>query len=145
LDGVAVIQLSLDFPEQGGTLERQPWEGCAMSTYISEEIRCEMNAARLAGLRRLSRLRVQAGEQTYTVLRMWRGGFSVEADGVPPLRGLVDLYDGDRHLCQCLIIGSEPEAGERCYEFKRNTAATDTAPVDHYRGSDAPVGLLPRF
>ncbi|MDK3072073.1 hypothetical protein QO034_03035 [Sedimentitalea sp. JM2-8] len=116
-----------------------------MSTYISDDVRCEITAARLASLKKLSRLRVRAGQEVYTILRMWRGGFSVEADTVPPLRGLVDLYDGERHLCQCLIIGSEPEAGERRYEFKRNTAATETAPLDHYREPGAPAGLLPRF
>ncbi len=114
-----------------------------MSTYISDDIRIELNAARIEGLKKLSRLRVHVGDDRYTVLRMWRGGFSVEADTVPPLRGLVDLYDGERHLCQCLIIGSEPEAGERSYEFKRNTAASDRAPLDHFREVDAPMGLLP--
>ena len=74
-----------------------------------------------------------------------QAGFTVEADAVPDLRGLVDLFDGGRHLYQCLIIASEPEAGERRYDFKRNTAASDSAPLDHYREPEAPVGLLPRL
>ncbi|SFT33372.1 hypothetical protein [Sedimentitalea nanhaiensis] len=115
-----------------------------MSTYVSKEIRDELNAARLAGLKKASRLRVLVGEEYYTVLRLWRDGFAVEDDSVPALRGLVDLYDGGRHMYQCLIIASEPEAGERHYEFKRNTAAVDKAPLDHYRAPEAPMGLLPR-
>ncbi|MBK0329574.1 hypothetical protein I5535_20125 [Rhodobacteraceae bacterium F11138] len=115
-----------------------------MTTYVSQEIRNELNAARLAGMKKTSRLRVLVGDEYYTVLRLWHGGFAVEEDDVPALRGLVDLYDGGRHLYQCLIFASESEAGERRYEFKRNTAATDRAPLDHYRGADAPVGLLSR-
>lgn len=115
-----------------------------MSTFISDDIRTQLNAARLAGLKKTSRLRVQVGDRYHTVLRLWQGGFSVEAETVPALRGLVDLYDGGRHLYQCLIIASDSDAGEQRYEFKRNTAATDKAPLDHYRAPDAPAGLLPR-
>ena len=50
-----------------------------------------------------------------------------------------DAFDGERHLYQCLIVTSREEAGERIYEFKRNTAASDTAPLDFERASDAPV------
>lgn len=114
-----------------------------MTTFISDDVRTELNAARLAGLKKTSRLRVRVGDDWFTVLRMWRGGFAVEADSTPDLRGLVDLYEGERHLYQCLIVASEPEAGERRYDFKRNTAASDAAPLDHYRAPDAPVGLLP--
>ncbi len=115
-----------------------------MSTYVSEQVRRELNAARLAGLRKASRLRVLVGDDYFDVLRLWRDGFVVEDSAVPPLRGLVDLYDGGRHMYQCLIIASESEAGERRYEFKRNTAAADRAPLDHYRGPEAPIGLLGR-
>ncbi len=115
-----------------------------MSTYMSKEIRDQLNAARLAGLKKASSLRVLVGEEFHTVLRLWQDGFAVEEETAPMLRGLVDLYDGGRHLYQCLIIASESEAGERRYEFKRSTAAVDKAPLDHYRAPTAPVGLLPR-
>lgn len=115
-----------------------------MSTYIPDEVREQLNAARLAGLKKTSRLKVMVGDDCHTVLRMWHDGFSVEQDTAPALRGLVDLYDGDRHLYQCLIIATEAEGGEQRYEFKRSTVAADRAPLDHYREQDAPLGLLPR-
>lgn len=115
-----------------------------MSTYVSDDVRLQLNVARLAALKKVSRMRVQVGDLYYPVLRQWTDGFSVEEQTAPLLRGLVDLYDGGRHVCQCLIIASESEAGERRYEFKRNTAAADKAPLDHYREPDAPIGLLPR-
>lgn len=113
-----------------------------MSTFVSQEVRDGMEAARLAGLKRTSRLRVQTDNETFPVLRMWKNGFSVEADKVPGLRGLVDLFDGTNHLYQCLIVASESEAGEMRYEFKRSTAAFDSAPLDFYRDPKAPVALL---
>jgi hypothetical protein len=115
-----------------------------MTTYLPKDIQDRLGAARLAGLKKSSRLRVETGNDSFRVLRLWQDGFSVEADVVPRLRGLVDLYDGARHLYQCLIVASEEDAGEMRYEFKRNTAAADRAPLDFYREPDAPIALLPR-
>jgi hypothetical protein len=115
-----------------------------MSTYLSKEVRDGLDAARLASLKKSSRLRVLVGDEFHTVLRLWRNGFAVEEATAPSLRGLVDLYDGAHHLYQCLIVASEAEAGEMRYDFKRNTVAVDTAPLDHYRDPKAPIALLPR-
>ena len=115
-----------------------------MSTYMSKEVREGLKAARLAGLKKASRLRVLTGEEFYPVLRMWRQGFAVESETTPALRGLVDLYDGGTHLYQCLIVASEEEGGEMRYDFKRSTVAADKAPLDFYRDPEAPAGLLPR-
>lgn len=115
-----------------------------MSTYVSKEIREGLGAARLASLKKASRLKVETGRDTFPVLALWKSGFSVEADATPPLRGLVDLYDGANHLYQCLIIASEEEHGEMRYEFKRSTVAADSAPIDFERDPLAPVALLPR-
>lgn len=96
--------------------------------------------ARKQTLRKKSRMRVSSGENTFTILRFWDNGFSLDAEEAPNMRGLVDLYDGSRHLSQCLIVASEEEAGERVFEFKRSTAAHDNAPLDYER--TGPVGLI---
>ncbi|GAA6162130.1 MULTISPECIES: hypothetical protein [Ruegeria] len=113
-----------------------------MSTYVSKEISAELDAARIAGLKRTSRLRVEFGDNTFKILRLWKDGFTVEAETTPQLRGLVDIYDGARHLYQCLIIADDAQAGEMRYDFKRSTAAADKAPLDFYRAPDAPIALL---
>jgi hypothetical protein len=113
-----------------------------MSTFRPKEVQAGLDAARIAALRKSSRLRVETGDEMYPVLRMWQGGFTVEAAVAPRLRGLVDLYDGGRHLYQCLIVASEEDAGEIRYEFKRATEAHDRAPLDFYRAPDAPIALL---
>ena len=113
-----------------------------MSTYLPKEVAAGLEAAQKAALRKRSRLRVQAGNQTITVLKYWEDGFSVDMDDAPQLRGLVDLYDGSRHLYQCLIVASEEDGDEMRYEFKRNTMAADQAPLDFAKASDAPVALI---
>jgi hypothetical protein len=36
-------------------------------------------------------------------------------------RGSADIYEGDRHIAQCLIVLAEPEGGYRRLTFKRCT------------------------
>lgn len=115
-----------------------------MTTYLPKDIQDGLETARIAKQKKTSRLRVEAGEKSYRVLKLWSSGFSVEAEAVPSLRGLVDLFDGATHLCQCLIVASEAEAGEMRYEFKRNATAHDKAPLDYSRDPDAPIALIPR-
>ena len=113
-----------------------------MSTYVSKEMRAELDAARIATLKKASRLRVQMGDNTFKILSLWKDGFSVEAATTLRLRGLVDIFDGANHLYQCLIVADEENAGEMRYEFKRSTAASDKAPLDFYHEPDAPIALL---
>ena len=116
-----------------------------MSTYLSKEIREGLAAARAKALRKSSRLRVLADGVTYPILRLEDHGFVVPLADAPRLRGLVDVYDGGRHLWQCLIVASEEEGDEMLYEFKRQTAALDGPAADFERDPDAPTALIPRF
>ena len=111
-------------------------------TYLSDEVRAGLEAARAKQTRRKSRLRVETGNAHFPVLRLWDDGFAVDGDDAPNLRGLVDLYDGPRHLYQALIVTSSEDAGERRFEFKRNTAANDAAPLDFARETPQPIALL---
>ena len=115
-----------------------------MSEYLPREVREGLEKARKRDLRKKNRLRVHVGEDVYPVLRFWEDGFALDADNAPHLRGLVDIYDGGRHLYQALIVASSEEEGELHFEFKRATAAADHAPLDYDRPEDAPIALLPR-
>jgi hypothetical protein len=115
-----------------------------MSTYLPPEVQAGLDAARATALRKSSRLRIEAGQDSYSVLRAWEGGFALHAEGAPHLRGLVDMYDGARHLSRCLIVASEQEGGEMRFDIKRVTEAGGEQPVDFARASDAPVALLPK-
>ena len=113
-----------------------------MSDFLPKEVREGLELARKQSLRKKSRMRVRAGEQTFTILRYWEDGFALDSEDAPKLRGLVDLFDGGRHVSQCLIIASAEDSGERVYEFKRATVASDHVPVDYEKDANAPVGLL---
>ena len=84
-----------------------------MTTYLPREVREGLEAAHRLALRRKTRLRVVVGDEVFPILRLRDHGMVVPADGTPRLRGLVDVYDGGRHLWQCLIVASAQE-GERC-------------------------------
>ena len=111
-----------------------------MSDFLPKEVREGLEQARKLKMKKKSRLKVRVGDQTFTVLRYWDDGFSLDAEEAPPLRGLVDLYDGGRHLSQCLIVASEEEGGELMFEFKRETMSADRAPLDYERRG--PVALI---
>lgn len=118
--------------------------GAAMLEHLPEDIRRGLEAARSRSLRRRSRLCVHVNDAVFPVLRLWDSGFTVDAQRVPTLRGLVDIYDGPRHISQCLIIASEDDGVEMTYDFKRATAITESPVRDYAVESAAPFGYLPR-
>ena len=113
-----------------------------MTDVLPKEVLEGLQEARKRSLRKKSRLRVRAGGYEFTILRYWDEGFALDAEDAPHLRGLVDVYDGSRHVSQCLIVASEEDAGEMVYEFKRETMAHDHVPLDYERDAHAPVALL---
>jgi hypothetical protein len=116
-----------------------------MLEFLPKEVLDGLEAARKKDYRKKSRLRVQVGEAIFPILRFWHDGFALDADFSPrQLRGLVDVYDGSRHIFQCLIVASSVEQGELVCDFKRATAVRDKAALDFLREENAPVGYLPR-
>lgn len=113
-----------------------------MSDYLPEAVRKGLEDARRTALRRSSRLCIHDGDKVHRVLRMWEGGFALDADNAPHLRGHVDLYDGMRHLYQCLVVASAQDAGEMIYEFKWHTPVADHPALDFEQDSDEPVALI---
>jgi len=113
-----------------------------VSTFLSKDLQKGLADALANDKRRKSRIKVQFDGDMYPVLKVWDSGFSVEADKAPRMRGLVDLFDGARHLSRCLIVASDEENGELAFEFKRNTPVEDEAPIDFERIKSAPIALL---
>lgn len=113
-----------------------------MTTFLTRELQEGLDAARKLAAKKKSRLKVEVGQESWPVLRMWQGGFALDADVAPHLRGLVDLYDGSRHLMQALVVASEEEGGELRFEFKRATRAEERPAIDYERDENAPVGLI---
>lgn len=116
-----------------------------MTEDLPDAVRQGLEAARLAALRRSSRLCIHDRGVVHRVLRLWDNGFALAATEAPPLRGYVDLYDGPRHLSSCLIVASDDEGGgERIYEFKIQMPVADRPPADFEQPEERPAALIPR-
>ncbi|WP_435166088.1 hypothetical protein [Falsirhodobacter sp. 1013] len=115
-----------------------------MLEYLTEDLRNGLQQA-AARTRRRSRLHVQLGDTVFPVTRMWATGLAVDADRLTHLRGLVDLYDGPRHIGHCLIIASVLEGEELVCEFKSFQPISDGPPVDFERTGEPVAGYLPAY
>lgn len=104
----------------------------------------ELHAAQSKAASKKTRLRVEANGESYRIEHMTNTGFALDRIDAPKLRGLVDLYDGGRHISQCLIVAASEDGDQMIYDFKRNTTASDGAPLDFVRSENAPVALLGR-
>jgi len=113
-----------------------------MTTFLSKELHADLTRAKKDKKLEKSRLRVEFNGAHAPVLKLWDNGFSMDIEHAPQLRGLVDIFDGSRHLSQCLIIASTEENGEIHVEFKRNTDVKDTPALDFVLPKNKPLALL---
>lgn len=113
-----------------------------MLEFLPKEVRDGIEAARKRDQRRKSRLHLRVGEAVFPILRIWDEGFALDAALSQPLRGLVDVYDGSRHVCQCLVVAATAENGELVCDFKRATAVSDRAALDYWQEQLAPAGFI---
>ncbi|MEM9247440.1 MAG: hypothetical protein AAGB05_01955 [Pseudomonadota bacterium] len=106
-----------------------------MSEYLPQTVREELARGTLRSRQTSSRARIVADGREYPVLRRWARGFAVDMNaGAPPLRGLVDLYDGQRFVCKALVFATSESGCERIYEFKfANRAGPVMPPADFAR------------
>lgn len=114
-----------------------------MSDFLPKSVRDELAAAQKNARRSRATRVVHVGDEAFAILEMTEDGFSVDAEDAPRLRGLIDIYEGPRHLYRALIVASEQVGDLMRYEFKRNTAASMQAPVDFEMTAERPAGLLP--
>ncbi len=111
-------------------------------SYLPNDIQTALDQAR-ENLTRVSHsLTLRAGGRAYPVLRLVEDGVAVSLGEAPHLGGLVDLYDGDQHVSQCLITASRDEGAVRIFEFKRVTAVANAPAIDYERAAFQPAGLL---
>lgn len=115
-----------------------------MEAHLPPDVLAGLKEARMRDAIKKSRLRVHADDKVYSVLELNDDGFTLRADDAPFLRGLVDLYDGSRHISQCLVIRAEREDDVVKYDYKRNTTATRNPPKDFAVDENAPIALIGR-
>ena len=115
-----------------------------MSTFLPEDVRKGLEAARKRDLKRKNRLRVGDGPEALPIIHFRETEFTLDREDAPHLRGLVDIFDGSRHLYQALIVTAAEDGDQMVYEFKRMTPARELSPVDYQVDETAPKALLPR-
>jgi hypothetical protein len=115
-----------------------------MYEFLPEAVRLGLEEARKAALRRRDRLSVHDGDATYRIKRFWEGGFALDLKASEKLRGHVDIYDGAKHLYQCLVVSSVVEDDERVFEFKWLQPVMDRPAADFVQPDFVPAGLLGR-
>jgi hypothetical protein len=115
-----------------------------MTDFLPKELQDQVARALRQARRRKATRVVHVGDDVYPILDFSDAGFAVDASDAPHLRGLVDIYEGSRHLTRALIVASAEDGDLMRYEFKRNTPATATAPTDFERTQVSETRLLPR-
>lgn len=103
-----------------------------MTNYMPAELRDQLAAAQRKVRRTRSTRSVHAGGEILAILEMSDKAFAIDAEKAPALRGLVDIYDGKRHLYQALIVAAAREGDVVRYRFKRNTGAIRVTPEFGY-------------
>ncbi len=90
----------------------------------------EERAIGVGSARREGRLVMECGPRRYPIVAMGAESCLIEAtDGTGP-RGFVDIFDGERHLEQCLIVLAAPEGPYLRCCFKRRTPSRLDPPRD---------------
>ena len=110
-----------------------------MESSLPPGLASEMEVARRNLTRRKGRYAVLAGDRRHPLMALSAEGFAIEADGRPPLRGYVDILEGETRIDRRLVVCSWAEDGLVGYEFKRDSAGAAVAP-DHVPAAHA--GLL---
>ena len=113
-----------------------------MNDFLPDAVRQGLEQARKNALRRSTRLCVHDGDDVYAIRRLWDGGFALDANVADKVRGRVEIYDGSRHLYQCLIVDSADEGDERVFDFKWLHPVKETAPLDYEQPNFVPAGLI---
>lgn len=101
-----------------------------MDNFVPKDVTAAMEVDRRNRTRQRSRHRVVAGTREHRVMNLRAHGFVIEADGTPPLRGYVDLYEGGRLLGQLLVVCVWARDGLVGYEFKHDNSGRNVPP-DH--------------
>ena len=116
--------------------------GVFMSTFLSKDVLAGLEASQKTNLKKKNRLHVEFNKNHYPIIWLTQNGFCVEAEMAPMIRGLVNLYDGEKHLKQCLIVAYKEENGIVHFDYKRDTATQTSAPKDFYQENNV-VALIP--
>jgi len=100
-----------------------------METILPGEVISEMERGRMKSRRARTRHLVVAGERQHRIIELTDTGFVIEADGLPHLRGYVEIMLGDERIARRLAVFAWARDGMVGYEFKHDAAGREV-PAD---------------
>jgi hypothetical protein len=110
---------------------------------LPHEIISELAQGRKASLRRVSKLSAMSGNRRHMIVEITDRGFVIEADGLPQLRGYVDIMRGEQRIGRRLVVFSGAAEGLARYEFKHDCAAREV-PADYVKPDAIALLTAPR-
>jgi len=111
--------------------------------YPTSDISAEHPHKRRVKPKRKQRLRIQSGTRTIDIVNAWDGGFALSRSGPQPKRGVVDLFNGARHIRHGLVYQTGATEELVLYTFKLAQDPRMAQPADFERAPDGPVALIP--
>ncbi|MFQ5565483.1 MAG: hypothetical protein ACE5EU_03885 [Paracoccaceae bacterium] len=101
-----------------------------MESVLPGEILSAMESGRRDKRRERTRHLVVAGERQHRVMELTETGFVIAADGLPHLRGYVEIMLGEEVVARRLVVFAWARDGRVGYEFKHDAASRET-PADY--------------
>ncbi len=103
-----------------------------MDSSLPGEVLSAMLSDRRDDRRKRSRHLVVAGEREHRIIELSHDGFVIAADGLPHLRGYVDIMLGEERIARRLVVFAWARNGLIGYEFKHDAAGRET-PADYVK------------
>ena len=110
-----------------------------MESILPGEVLSAMEAGRRKSRRARTRHLVVAGEREHRIMELTETGFVIAADGLPHLRGYVEVMLGEERIARRLVVFAWARDGLVGYEFKHDAASRET-PADYIKPER--LGLL---
>ena len=101
-----------------------------MESILPGEVLSAMEIDRRNSRRARTRHLVVAGEREHRIMELSETGFVIEADGLPHLRGYVEIMLGEERIARRLVVVDWARDGLVAYEFKHDASSRET-PADY--------------
>jgi len=101
-----------------------------MESVLPEDVLSALEVGRRSVRRMRSQHLVVAGDREHRIMRLTDSGFVIEADGLPHLRGYVDIMRGEERIARRLAVVDWARDGMVAYEFKHDASSRET-PADY--------------
>ena len=99
-----------------------------MDSILPGQVLSEIERTRRVDRRARSRHLVVAGPRKHRIMELTADGFVIEADGLPHLRGYVDILNGEERIARRLAQFAWARDGLVGYEFKHDAGHRETPP-----------------